>query len=50
MIIDGTRYVFEGDESPETETKAFVEMDLKCRNKNCGNYDKVIQTSKVPLS
>lgn len=49
MIIDKTRYVFEGDQSPDTETKAFIEMDMSCRNKECANYKQIVETIKNPI-
>jgi len=37
MRITGKRLTFTGDESPETETKAFIELTLECKNPRCTN-------------
>lgn len=47
--ISNKRLKFEGDESPDTETKAFNELTYKCRNKQCSQYEKEIGTEKVYL-
>ena len=36
----------EGDNSPDTETKVFTVQELTCRNKQCSNYGKVVETVK----
>ena len=46
MRIVRTRNILENDNTPDAETKLFVEQELKCMNKNCANYDKVIETTK----
>lgn len=42
-IID-TRNVIENDDTAEVQTKLFVEMDMSCVNKQCGNYNKIVDT------
>lgn len=51
MRISRSRNVVENDDTPDTPTKLFIEQELKCLNKNCQNYDKVMQTFKneVPI-
>jgi hypothetical protein len=40
----------EGDNSPDTETKVFTVQELYCRNKNCENNGKLIQTVEHQLN
>lgn len=44
MRITRSRNVVENDDTPDTPTKLFTEMDMSCLNKNCANYKKVVQT------
>ena len=37
------------DDTPDKETELYYKQDLKCRNKNCSNYDKVIETISTPI-
>ena len=46
MRIVRTRNILENDNTPDAETKLFVEQEMKCMNKNCSNFDKVIATAK----
>ena len=48
-LIKASRYVVEGDNSALEETKLFIEQDMICRNKNCGNYNKVFTIVKNPI-
>lgn len=52
MRITSTRNVVEHDDTPNEPTKLFIEQDLSCVNRNCENYDKVVDTvrSEIPLS
>lgn len=52
MRITNTRNVVEHDDTPDEPTKLFIEQDLSCMNRNCENYDKVVETvkSELPLS
>lgn len=49
MRIESSRITYEGDESPETETKAFRISTLKCRNKKCRNYDQNVAEVKTQM-
>ena len=51
MRITGTRNVVEHDDTPDVPTKLFIEQDLSCVNRNCENYDKVVETvkSEIPI-
>lgn len=49
LRICRSRNILENDDTPESETKLFVEQELKCLNKSCQNYDKVVQTFKNEL-
>ena len=51
LRITKTRNVVEHDDTPNEETKLFVEQDLSCVNKNCPNFNKVVQTvrSEEPI-
>lgn len=46
MAIQNTYTKVEGDNSPDTETKVFTVQELTCRNKQCSNYGKVVETVK----
>lgn len=47
--IASSRYVIENDTTAEAETKLYIEQDMKCRNPNCSNYNKIINTVKNEL-
>ena len=49
MRIFRSRNVLENDNTPDAETKLFIEQELKCMNKNCQNFDKVVHVSKSEL-
>jgi predicted metal-dependent HD superfamily phosphohydrolase len=51
MRITKTRNILENDNTPDAETKLYVEQDLSCLNKNCSNYEKVVKTvrSEIPI-
>ena len=51
MRITRSRNVVENDDTPQKETKLFVEQDLSCLNKTCQNYDTVVATVKneIPI-
>lgn len=44
MRIKKSRNVIENDDTSERPTKLFIEFDMTCGNRNCGNYDKVVET------
>ena len=47
--ISSTKYVTTGDDSPETETKLFIEQKFTCRNRHCVDFGKEIGTKRNPL-
>ena len=49
MRITASRNVVENDNTPDTPTKLFVEMDMTCFNKACENYDTVVDTVRTEL-
>ena len=50
--IAKSRHVVSGDDSPDTETKLYMEQEIRCRNPNCSNYNKIIATvrNELPVS
>ncbi|MCI5678716.1 MAG: hypothetical protein MR278_01835 [Bacteroidales bacterium] len=48
-IISDKQLGFEGDESPDTETKAYHALTYSCRNRHCENFEKEVGTEKVYL-
>lgn len=50
--IAKSRHVIAGDDSPNTETKLYIEQEIRCRNPNCSNYNKIISTvrNELPVS
>lgn len=51
MRITRSRNVVENDDTPDKQTKLFVEQDLSCMNKSCKNYQTVVSTvkSEIPI-
>ena len=49
MIISHSRNVVENDDTPDEKTKLFIEQDMSCRNEQCANYEKVVETVKTEL-
>ena len=49
MRITSTRNVVENDNTPDTPTRLFVVQDLTCVNKQCSNYNTVVETSRTEL-
>ena len=51
MRITRTRNILENDNTPDAETKLFVEQDLSCVNENCNNHNKIVETVRheVPI-
>lgn len=43
MQIISNKLRFEGDESPDTETKAIRVLTLKCRNTQCVGHTEVVE-------
>ena len=44
-----SRHVLENDDTPEQNTKLFIEMDMGCMNKECSNYKTVLETARNEL-
>jgi len=49
MRIGNTRTVFENDDTPEKETIAYAEQDLVCRNKECQEFNQVVEVVRHKL-
>lgn len=49
MRIANSKNVVEHDNTPDEETKLYVVQELRCRNKQCLNFDKLIETVKTEL-
>lgn len=49
MRITASRNVVENDDTPSVATRLFIEQDLSCLNRNCANYEKVVETEKIEL-
>jgi len=49
LRITKARNVLEHDDTPDEPTKLFVEQDLSCLNKQCQNYNTVVQTIRNEL-
>lgn len=49
MSIQKSYTKVEGDNSPLTETKVYTVQELTCRNKQCSNYGKMVETLEHQL-
>ena len=51
LRITRSRNVVEHDDTPNEETKLYVEQELSCLNKGCANYNTVVETIKneIPI-
>lgn len=47
LRITRSRNVIENDDRPDAQTKLYVEQELKCLNKNCRNFDKIVDTVRL---
>lgn len=47
--IRDTKYVTTGDNSPNEETKLYIEQRFYCRNRQCDNFGKEIGIKRNPL-
>lgn len=45
MRITKSRYVVEDEE----EVRLFIEQDMTCVNKDCSNYNTVVETTKTEI-
>lgn len=48
--ISKTRRVVEGDNSPDEETKLYIEQRFSCRNRQCPDFGREIGRIRNPLS
>lgn len=44
LRIKKSRNVIENDDTADRQTKLFIEFDMTCGNRNCSNYDTVVDT------
>lgn len=49
MRIIRSRNILENDDNPDIPTKLFVVQEVSCMNKNCANYEKVVDSVKNEL-
>ena len=49
LRIFRSRNVIENDDTPDTPTKLFKEIELTCLNKDCENFESIVQTVKNEL-
>lgn len=49
LRIIRSRNVVENDTTPDKPTKLFMEHDLTCLNKDCTNYEQIVETVKNEL-
>lgn len=51
LRITRSRNVVENDDTPDTATKLYIEQELSCLNRNCNNFNKVVETVKneIPI-
>ena len=47
LRIIKSRNVLENDNTPDLPTKLYIEQDLSCLNKNCENYEQIVETIKT---
>ena len=50
MRNENAKIVFEGDDSPDTPTKAFMVVTPVCRNKKCPAYGKEQEPIKTEMT
>jgi hypothetical protein len=49
MVINHSQTCVEGDQSPDTRTRVYVEHSLQCVCASCANYKKVVTKNRVEL-
>ena len=49
LRISRSRNVVLNDDTPDAETKLYVEQDFTCVNKTCANYETVVETVRNEL-
>jgi hypothetical protein len=45
-----SRIVLENDDTPDEDTKVFREQDLTCTNKQCTNFEKIVETVRNEIT
>lgn len=50
MLIDHAAYTVTGDSSPGTPTRIYNVPYFRCRNPQCGEYEKLTEGEKIPLN
>lgn len=51
LRITKSRMLVENDDTPNEDTKLYIEQVLTCLNNNCSNYEKTVETVKneIPI-
>ena len=51
MRISKSRLVVENDDRPDKETIVYRIQELSCMNRDCANYDKVVESvrNRLPI-
>lgn len=49
MRIIRSRNILENDDNPDIPTKLFVVQEVSCMNKDCANYERVVDSVKNEL-
>lgn len=49
MRITRSRNILENDDNPDIPTRLFVVQEVSCMNKDCANYEKVVDSVKNEL-
>lgn len=49
MRIANSKNVVEHDDTPNEATRLYVVQELKCRNEQCQNFNKLVDTVKIEL-
>ena len=49
MVIGASRTCVEGDQSPATATRVYIEQDLVCTTPQCPNHNKVVEQRRAYL-
>ena len=47
LRITRSRNVVENDDRPDSPTKLYVEQEMRCLNKQCRNFDKIVETVRL---
>ena len=50
MKITNSYIQLENDDTPDLPTRVFIMQDLSCVNRECTNYNTVVETSKGEMS